>query len=146
MLSKRIQNRVFWVGAQNPDLRTFDVVMHTDAGTSYNSYLIVGSEKTAVIDGVREAYATEHIAKISEHCDPAKLDYIVCNHTEPDHSGSLIHLLEMAPHATVLCTKAGSLFLKKLVARDFKCRVVEDGERVSLGDVTLRFVQAPFLL
>ena len=102
MLSKRIQNRVFWVGAQNPDLRTFDVVMHTDAGTSYNSYLIVGSEKTAVIDGVREAYATEHIAKISEHCDPAKLDYIVCNHTEPDHSGSLIHLLEMAPHATVL--------------------------------------------
>ena len=145
MLSKRIQNRVFWVGAQNPDLRTFDVVMHTDAGTSYNSYLIMGSEKTAVIDGVREAYATEHIAKISEHCDPAKLDYIVCNHTEPDHSGSLIHLLEMAPHATVLCTKAGSLFLKKLVPRNFKCRVVEDGERVSLGDVTLRFVQAPFL-
>ena len=145
MLSKRIQNRVFWVGAQNPDLRTFDVVMHTDAGTSYNSYLIMGSEKTAVVDGVREAYATEHIAKISEHCDPAKLDYIVCNHTEPDHSGSLVHLLEMAPHATVLCTKAGSLFLKKLVPRDFKCRVVEDGERVSLGDVTLRFVQAPFL-
>ena len=97
MVQADIGDGIRWVGVQNPDLRIFDVVMRTEWGTSYNSYLIQGSEKTAIIDPVKEQYALEQIAKIGAYCDPAQIDYIICNHTEPDHSGSLDNFLPLRP-------------------------------------------------
>jgi NADH oxidase (H2O-forming) len=96
-----IKKGISWVGATNPDLRVFDVIMHTQWGTSYNSYLIQGNEKTALVDTVKPGFADEHIERISGVCDVSSIDYIICNHTEPDHSGSLEKMLELAPNATV---------------------------------------------
>jgi flavorubredoxin len=140
-----ITKGIYWVGAQNPDLRVFDVIMRTEWGTSYNSYLVKGTEKTALIDSVKEQFSDEQVERISKVCDVKSIDYIICNHTEPDHSGALWKLLELAPGATVLCSKPASVFLRSIMNRDFSCRVVTDGDTLELGGKTLKFISAPFL-
>ncbi len=141
----KIADGIWWVGAQNPGLRVFDVIMRTEWGTSYNSYLIQGSDKTAVVDAVKDGFTDEQLERISAVCDIASIDYIICNHTEPDHSGGVQKLLEKAPNAVVLCSKPASVFLKNIINDKFECRVVEDGETVELGGKTLRFISAPYL-
>jgi flavorubredoxin len=141
----RIKEGIYWVGAQNPDLRIFDVIMKTEWGTSYNSYLIQGTEKTALVDSVKEQFSGEQIERISQVCDVSSIDYIVCNHTEPDHSGALGELLKLAPKAVVLCSKPASVFLRSILNTDFECRAVTDGETVDLGGKTLKFISTPFL-
>ncbi len=141
----KISDGIWWVGTQNPGLRIFDVIMRTDWGTSYNSYLIQGSKKTAVVDAVKDGFSDEQFERISAVCDISSIDYIICNHTEPDHSGGLQKLLEKAPNAVVLCSKPASVFLKNIINDKFECRVVEDGETVELGGKTLRFISAPYL-
>lgn len=141
----KIAGGIWWVGAQNPKLRVFDVIMRTDWGTSYNSYLIKGTEKTAVVDAVKEGFTDEQFERISAVCDISAIDYIICNHTEPDHSGGVKKLLEKAPNAVVLCSKPASVFLKNIVGDKFECKVVEDSETVELGGKTLRFISAPYL-
>lgn len=145
MNAKLIKNDIYWVGVQNPDLRVFDVIMRTEWGTSYNSYLVKGSEKTAIIDPVKEGYAEEHISKISSVVDPSTVDYIICNHTEPDHSGSLRYLLSVCPKATVVCSRPASMFLQNIVNQPFECKVVGEGDSISLGDKTLKFLSVPYL-
>lgn len=145
MLPIEMTNSVYWVGVQNPSLRVYDVIWRTERGTSYNSYLIQGSGKTAVIDAVKEEFANEQLAAISRVCDPASIDYIVCNHAEPDHSGSLLKLLEAAPSAAVVCAKPANAFLRSILNTNFDCMVVEDGDTLELGGKTLRFMAAPFL-
>ncbi|MEI6100307.1 MAG: FprA family A-type flavoprotein [Eubacteriales bacterium] len=145
MKAIQVTDKVFWVGVQNPDLRVFDVIMRTNWGTSYNSYLVKGSKKIAVIDAVKDAFGEEQIDRIKDVCDPAKIDYIICNHTEPDHSGSLTRLLDLAPGAKVVCSKSASIFLKDITNRDLNYIIAEDGLELDLGDVNLRFISAPFL-
>ncbi len=140
-----ITKDIYWTGVQNPDLRIFDVIMRTDHGTSYNSYLVKGSEKTAVIDAVKEGFSDEQIERLSAVCDVSAIDYIICNHVEPDHSGGLWKLLKLAPKAIVLCSKPASVFLRNILNTDFECRIVEDGDTVELGGKTLKFISAPFL-
>jgi flavorubredoxin len=140
-----ITKGIYWVGAQHPGLRVFDVIMRTEWGTSYISYLVRGTEKTAVVDSVKEQFSDELIERISQVCDVSSIDYIICNHTEPDHSGALWKLLELAPKATVVCSKPASVFLRNIMNRDFSCRVVTDGETLELGGKTLKFISAPFL-
>lgn len=82
---------------QDPGLRVFDIIMHSDHGTSYNSYIVKGTEKTVLFETSKEPFFEEFLANIREVCDPASLDYIVVNHTEPDHTGSMKRLLELAP-------------------------------------------------
>ena len=94
-----ITKDIFWVGVQNPGLRVFDVIMRTEWGTSYNSYLIRGAQGTAIVDTVKGGFTDEFIENISSVCDLASIRYIVCNHTEPDHSGSLAKLLDLVPDA-----------------------------------------------
>ncbi len=145
MSAVEITRDVFWVGVQNPSLRVFDVIMRTEWGTTYNSYLIKGTFGAAVVDTVKEGFSDEFIKKISDVCDVSSIRYIVCNHTEPDHSGSLSKLLKLAPDAVVLCSKPASVFLRTIMNRDFECRTVGDGDSVDLGGKTLRFISAPFL-
>ncbi len=145
MLPVEITNNVYWIGVQDPSLRAFDVIMRTQWGTSYNSYLIKGNDKTAVIDAVKEDFADEQIEKISGVCDAASIDYIICNHTEPDHSGSLLKLLQAAPGSVVVCSKPASVFLRNILNINFECIVVEDGDTIELGGKTLKFIAAPFL-
>ena len=145
MPAAEITKDVYWVGVQNPGLRIFDVIMRTEWGTSYNSYLIRGAKKTALVDSVKEGFSEEFVKNISEVCDVSSIDYIVCNHTEPDHSGSLAKLLALAPDAVVLCSRPASVFLRTIINRDFECRTVGDGDSVDLGGKTLRFISTPYL-
>ena len=96
-----ITTGVKWIGVQDPDLRTFDVVMETLYGTTYNSYFIEADKKT-IIETTKEQFWDEYLYKIQQVCNPADIEYIVLNHTEPDHSGNLKNLLKIAPRAKVV--------------------------------------------
>jgi len=143
--SIQVVENVHWVGALHPDLKVFDDLFPTHNGTTYNSYLIQGKKKTALIDTVKAPFADDFFAKVGEHVDPAKVDIVVVNHTEPDHSGSLIRVIEMNPDVQVYCSKAGANFLTQLLNRPFNAVVVNDGDEIDLGGKTLRFIIAPYL-
>lgn len=136
---------VEWVGALDPDLRIFDVIMRADHGTTYNSYLVRGADKIALVEASKGKFTESYLANLREAVDPARIDYLVLNHMEPDHSGAVAALLEIAPNATVLATKPGLTFLKAIVNREFPSRAVADGETLDLGGRTLRFLLAPYL-
>lgn len=145
MKALQATEHVWWVGALDPDLRVFDIVMHSDYGTTYNSYLLKGKEKTALFETVKEKFFEEHLEKLRQVIDPAQLDYIVVNHTEPDHSGSVAKLLELAPNATVLGTNTAISFLKEIVNKPFASQAVTEKDQIDLGGLTLHFLSVPML-
>lgn len=140
-----IKPDLFWIGSEDPELRTFDDLFPTEHGTTYNSYLIRGSQKIAVIDTVKAKRADEFMDKVRSITAPEKIDYIIVNHAEPDHSGSLAYLLEHCPEATVVSTQAAKNFLANLLHKPFKSMVIKDNDTLDLGGRTLRFITAPFL-
>ena len=135
---------VSWIGILDYDIVTFDIVMETEYGTSYNSYFI-NADKKAIIETAKEKFADTYISKIKQLADPSEIEYIIFNHTEPDHSGSLKHILELAPDATVIGSGNAIRYLKEMVETPFKSRVVKDGDKLDLGNKTLRFISAPNL-
>lgn len=139
------KENIWYVGTQDPNLRVFDIIMHSDWGTSYNAYLVKGSEKTALFETSKLEFFDEFLANVREVCDPASIDYIVVDHTEPDHSGSLEKLLALAPNATVLGSATALNFLKQIVNHEFACRAVTEKDTVDLGGMTLHFLSVPFL-
>lgn len=141
----RIFDDIHWVGVLNPDLRRFDVIMETEFGTSYNAYLVRGTQKTALIDTVKDGFLPQSLKLIRQLVDPKEIDYIIMQHTEPDHSGSIAELLELAPNARILCTKAASLYLPHIANRELPVDVVKEGDVLDLGGRSLRFIIAPFL-
>ncbi len=143
--SIEIANKLHWVGVRHPDLKVFDDLFPTHNGTTYNSYLIQGSKLTVLIDTVKEPFSEEFFRKVAEQIAPEKIDAVVVSHTEPDHSGALIHLLEKNPDLLVYCSKAAENFLKQLLNRDFNSRIVSDGDELDLGGRRLRFLLAPYL-
>lgn len=140
----KLKDDIYWVGVKNPELRVFDIIMPTKKGTTYNSYLCI-DEKVAVIDTVKAGYFKDYYENLTEILGDRKIDYIIVNHTELDHSGSLRELLEKYPDAVVYGTRAACTYLKKIMNREFKCHFIKDGENLSLGKKTLRFITAPFL-
>ncbi len=136
---------VYWVGAKDPGLKIFDIVIPTEFGTTYNAYLVRGSEKTALIDCVKRPFAADLFRNIEEILPVGKIDYVVVNHSEPDHSGALVDLLERNPDVTVLLSRAAKTFVDNLVNAGFRYHVVSDDEEIPLGGKTLRFLNAPFL-
>jgi len=140
----KIADGVHWVGALDPDLRVFDIIMRAEHGTTYNAYLVQG-EKAALIDTVKEGFTSELLANLQALIELKSLDYIILNHTEPDHSGALQALLERAPQAQVLGSRAAVRFAEAIVNHPINHRVVSDGEELDLGGKRLRFVLAPFL-
>ena len=139
-----ISGSVKWIGVIDYDIVTFDVVMTTEYGTTYNSYFI-DAEKKAIIETSKEKFWDTYLAKIRQVCDPSEIEYIILNHTEPDHSGNLNNLLKLAPNATVVGSRIGIGYLQDQLGRSFKHLVVKDGQTLDLGDKTLRFISAPNL-
>jgi flavorubredoxin len=139
-----IQNNICWVGVRDPGLVTFDIVMETKYGTTYNSYL-VNAEKKVIIDTVKENFKNDFISQIRKVIDPSEIDYIICNHTEPDHSGSLWHLLSLATNATVVGSGQALAYLQEMSAISFRSLKVKDGDTLDLGNKTLEFIGAPNL-
>lgn len=140
----QISEDVNWIGVLDHDIVSFDIVMETKYGTTYNSYFI-NAEKKAVIETVKEKFWPEYKEKILALTDPSEIEYIVCNHTEPDHSGSVRHLLELAPEATVVGSGQALTYLSEMVDRPFKSMKVKDGDTVDLGNKKLRVIGAPNL-
>ncbi|KIH76219.1 Flavorubredoxin [Geoalkalibacter ferrihydriticus] len=143
--SAEIRPDIFWVGARHPDLEVFDELFPTLHGTTYNAYLVRGSEKIALIDTVKEPFTDEYLDKLQKLVPLSDIDLVVVNHTEPDHTGALGRLLEINPDIRVYCTRAGENFLRQLYVQPFTVHAVSDGEEISLGDKTLRFILAPNL-
>lgn len=139
-----ITKDVYWVGVLDKDIVTFDVVMETENGTTYNSYFI-NAEKKTIIDTSKERFWETYIEKIKSVVNPAEIEYIVVNHTEPDHSGNLRNLLNMAPKATVIGSGNAIRYLKDLIGADFPHQIVKDGQTLDLGNKKLRFIGAPNL-
>ncbi len=140
----KLTDHVSWVGVLDRDIETFDVVMKTEYGTTYNSFFI-NAEKKTLIETAKEKFWDVYKAKLEQVTDISELEYIVLNHTEPDHSGSLKHLLKLAPNATVIGTGQAIKYLKEMLGDEFKHKVVKGGDSLDLGDKTLKFISAPNL-
>ena len=139
-----VSESVKWIGVLDHDIVTFDVVMETEFGTTYNAYFI-DAEKKAVVETVKEKFWPEYEAKLRSLIDPAEISYIIMNHTEPDHSGCVGKLLELAPDAVVVGSGNAIRYLKDLVSVPFKSLQVKDGMELDLGNKTVRFISAPNL-
>ena len=106
-----LKNNIFYVGVKDPTLRTFDIFMKTEYGTTYNAYLVKG-EKTALIETAHEKLLDSYISNIEEIMPVSEIDYLICNHTEPDHSGSVKKILELNPDIEVVGSIAAIRNLK----------------------------------
>ena len=145
MSARRISDRVFWVGALDWDRRLFDSLVPLPDGTTYNAYVIRGSQATALIDTV-DPTMTHVLQENLTSLDVGKLDYIICNHAEQDHSGSLPDILARFPSAKVVCTpRCAELLSLLLHIPGDRLVTVQDGETLSLGDLTLEFIHAPWV-
>jgi NADH oxidase (H2O-forming) len=139
-----VSRDVRWIGILDPDLVTFDVVMETKYGTTYNAYYI-NAEKKTLVETCKEGFWPVYLEKIKQLTDPASIEYIIVDHTEPDHSGALASLLKVAPNATVVGSGNAIRYLTDLMGSEFRYKIVKDGETLSLGNKTLRFIGAPNL-
>jgi NADH oxidase (H2O-forming) len=139
-----VSDSVNWVGVLDPALITFDIVMETKYGTTYNAYFI-DAEKKALIETVKDSFCETYIRKLKTLTDLSKIEYIILNHTEPDHSGSLKAMLELIPEVTVVGSGQALNYLQEMVGRPFKSLKVKDGDSLSLGNKTLEFIGAPNL-
>ncbi len=137
----KITKDISWVGVLDRDIVTFDVVMETKNGTTYNSYFINATKKT-VVETVKEKFWETYLEKLKSVVDPQEIEYIVLNHTEPDHSGCLARLLEIAPQAKVVGSGNAIRYLRDLLGFEFPHLAVKDGQRLDLGNKTLQFVAA----
>lgn len=143
--NEKLKENLYYVGILNPNLRVFDIIMTADYGTSYNSYIVKG-EKTALIETAHNKFITQFIDNINEVCSPSDIDYVIFNHTEPDHSGSLEHLLEINPDITVYATAPAIKNLKNITNREFKAVSVKSGDALDLGNgIVFDFISAPNL-
>jgi flavorubredoxin len=144
-LVREIKPGVFWVGAIDWDRRLFDALIPLPSGTSYNSYLIRGSEKTALIDAVDETKADVLMDNLRT-LNVKDLDYIIVQHAEQDHSGGLKRLMEEHPSAKVIgSARCLDLLASFGLAKKDSCLEAKDGEKISLGDRSLQFISAPWV-
>ena len=141
----QLQANLFWVGALDPNLRVFDIIMKTEFGTTYNAYLLKGSEKTVLFETVKSQFMEAFFVNLSSLTDIADIDYLVVNHTEPDHAGCIEHLLDLNPKLQIVGTASGINFLKQIVNRSFLAKTIKDNDVISLGNKTLRFFPLPNL-
>lgn len=141
-----LSERVFWIGALDPDIRTFDVILKTANGTSYNAYAIQGNAGVAIVDTVKQEFASEFFARLENIVDYKDIKAIILNHLEPDHTGALPELLDRAPHAKVYISYRAQSMMKGLVRRDgIEFIPVDTGDEISVGDRTIRFLHTPYL-
>lgn len=112
MKSYQIQNGLLWVGAVDPDLRVFDIIMHTPYGTTYNSYVVTGSEKTAVFETVKVQFFDQYVKRLKDAGIKFEdIDYLVVSHTEPDHAGSVEKMIELCPNMVIIASPVAIKYL-----------------------------------
>ena len=143
MLKRKIKEQIYWMGSVDWDSRLFDSLIPLPDGTSYNAYFIEGSAKTALIDTDDPSMAKELMVQLE---GIAKIDYIISQHAEQDHSGTLQQVLEKFPEAKLIVTpKAKGMLLDLMQIPEENFKTVEDGETLSLGNKTLQFIHTPWV-
>jgi NADH oxidase (H2O-forming) len=144
--AQSLSPRVHWIGALDPAMRSFDIILKTPNGTTYNSYVVRGSEGVAVIDTVKAECAAQFFARLEAVARYDEIKFIVLNHLEPDHSGALPELMRRAPQAQLIISEAAQQMLKALLKQaDIPYTPVAHDDSISLGDRTLRFLNTPYL-
>ena len=143
MTKKEFKKGVYWAGAVDWDRRLFDSLIPLPDGTSYNAYIVRGSGATVLFDAVDPA----KLGELEKHLsDVGKIDYLIAHHAEQDHSGGIPYVLGKYPEAKLVCTPlAKGMLIDHLGIDENRVRTVADGERISLGDRTLRFIHAPWV-
>lgn len=145
MALKEIKNNIYYCGLNHRERKMFDEIVPLPIGTTYNSYLVKGSEKTALIDTMYPLKSDEFMEKLATE-GVEKIDYIVANHGEQDHSGTLPKLVVKYPEAKILTNpKCKEIIQEMLHIEDEKFQLVADCEEISLGDKTLKFIFAPWV-
>ncbi len=147
MLGNResLSKNVHFIGVFDPKIRIFDIIMKTANGSSYNSYLVRGSEGVAIMDTVKKEFSSDFFVRLEALCKYEEIKYIVLHHLEPDHSGALIELMSKAPYAKLIISGRAVMMLKGLVKTDIAFEVASTGKTISLGDKTIEFLSTPFL-
>ena len=141
-----IKDGVYYVGVRDWNRRLFDALIPLPQGTTYNSYLIKGKEKTALIDTVNPGFEKELENRINNVSITSQIDYIIMNHAEPDHAGALPYLLRVNDEAKLVTTKIGAQAAQTYFnVPQERIMVVKDGDTLELGDKTLKFIEAPML-
>lgn len=143
MNSVEIKPDIYWVGGIDWDIRNFHGYL-TQRGTTYNAYLII-DKKITLVDTVKHYLFDELLSRIKETVDPSKIDYIISNHVEMDHTGSLPKLLQVCPNAKVITSTRGEKGLKRHYKKDWNFQVVKSGDTLNIGKRTLHFVHIPMV-
>lgn len=145
MRTLQLKKDFYWAGILDQNLRVFDIIMYTEFGTTYNSYILKAGDKTILFETAKEKFYDDYRAALSEQLDIATIDYIVVSHTEPDHAGSIARLVQENPKVKIIATATAISFLKEIVNDDFYSVAVKNGDELQIGSKTLRFFSLPNL-
>jgi len=141
-----ISKNVYWVGVRDWNRRLFDALIPLPQGTTYNSYLIIGEEKKALIDTVNPGFERVLEEKIRQIVNPSEIDLVIMNHAEPDHAGAIPHLMKINSEALLVTTGRGAGMAQTFYdVSEERIKTVSDQESIDLGGKTLRFIEAPML-
>lgn len=142
----QIAKDVYWVGVKDWNRRMFDALIPLPQGTTYNAYLVQGKDRTALVDTVNPGFEQELADKVNQVANLATLDYLVMNHAEPDHAGSIPYVMQASSRATLVATEKGARMAQVYFGvPEGRIRTVKDGDTIDLGGKTLEFIEAPFL-
>jgi len=148
-LPHKLTDNLWYLGVLDPNLRTFDIIMTTEFGTTYNAYAMRVGSKTVLFETVKDAFWDEYLTNLKKVTDISDIEYLIVSHTEPDHAGSVERLLDLRPDIKIVASSAAIGFLKQIVNRDFVGISIRDGQEltISSGDTekTLRFFSVPNL-
>jgi len=145
MKAIQLREGFYWTGIIDDKLRVFDIIMYTEFGTTYNSYVMKAGDKTILFETAKAKFFDEYLEKLKEVIDVTDIDYLVVSHTEPDHAGSVERLLDYSPQMKIVATGCAIGFLKEIVNRDFVSLAVKDEQEMTIGNKTLRFMIVPNL-
>ncbi|MCQ5337593.1 MAG: FprA family A-type flavoprotein [Candidatus Methanomethylicia archaeon] len=142
----KIKENVYWIGARDWNRRIFDALIPLPKGTSYNAYLIIGNKSKALIDTVNPGFEEELEEKIRSLIPLEDLDYVVMNHAEPDHAGAIPYIMKIASKAKLITSNKGAKMAQIYYnIPQERITIIKDNDTISLGDKTLRFIEAPML-
>lgn len=145
MKTLELRDNFYWAGIVDDNLRVFDIIMYTEFGTTYNSYVWKAGDKVVLFETAKAKFFDDYLEKLKEIIDVTKIDYLVVSHTEPDHAGSIEMLLEYSPQMKVIATGCAIGFLKEIVNKDFTSIAVKDDQKMEIGGKTLHFMIVPNL-
>ena len=145
MRALKLREGFYWTGIIDDTLRVFDIIMYTEFGTTYNSYVMKAGDKGVLFETAKEKFFDQYLENLKEIIDVGRIDYLVVSHTVPDHAGSVERLLDYSPQMKILATGCAIGFLKEIVNRDFVAIPVKDNQTMEIGGKTLRFMVVPNL-